>query len=143
MDEAEITLPASTEAVVVPPAAALAASPVRIDRWLWAARFFKTRSQAAKACTAGHVKVNDATVKAAKLVRPGDTVDVVTPGGPKLVDILALSEKRGGAPEARLLYHDRTPPPPPDEERFFARRERGAGRPVKRERRILAQLRGR
>lgn len=118
-------------------------SPVRIDRWLWAARFFKTRSKAGKACAAGHVKVNDATVKAAKMVRPGDEVDVITPGGRRLVDVVALADKRGPASVAQTLYHDRTPEPTPEEKAAFASRDRGAGRPEKRERRLLIRLRGR
>lgn len=114
---------------------------VRIDRWLWAARFFKTRSQANKACAAGHVKVNAQSVKAAKLVRPGDEVDVVTLGGRRLVDVVGLAEKRGPAKVAQALYNDRTPPAPPDD--AFAERDRGTGRPEKRDRRLLIRLRGR
>ncbi len=118
-------------------------APVRIDRWLWAARLFKTRSQASKACAAGHVRVNDQAVKAAKLVRPGDAVDAVTPGGRRLVDVVALADKRGPASVAQTLYHDRTPPPPPREDDGFGTRDRGAGRPEKRDRRLLIRLRGR
>jgi ribosome-associated heat shock protein Hsp15 len=111
---------------------------------LWAARFFKTRSQANKACVAGHVKVNEQTVKAAKLVRPGDEVDVETKGGRRLVDVVQLADKRGAAKVAATLYHDRTPPPPPKPEGGdFAHRDRGAGRPEKRDRRLLIRLRGR
>ncbi len=117
--------------------------PVRVDRWLWAARFFKTRSKAAKACAAGHVKVNERSVKAAKTVRPGDSIDVVTPGGRRLVDIVGLADKRGPAPVAQALYHDRTPPPTEQERTEFAERDRGAGRPGKRDRRLLIRLRGR
>ena len=117
-------------------------APVRIDRWLWAARFFKTRSQAAKACTAGHVKVNERAVKAGKTVRPGDEVDVLTPGGRRLVDIVGLADKRGSATVAQALYDDRTPEPT-DEEKAFAATHRSAGRPEKRDRRLLIRLRGR
>ena len=115
---------------------------VRIDKWLWAARFFKTRSQAHKACTAGHVKCNGDTVKAAKTVRVGDHVEVVTHGGLKIVDVLGLADKRGSGEVARALYDDQTPPPPPREERDVAVRERGAGRPTKRDRRRIGALRG-
>jgi ribosome-associated heat shock protein Hsp15 len=115
---------------------------VRIDRWLWAARLFKTRSQASRACSAGHVKCNGVSVKAAKSVKLGDRIDAITPGGPRIVVVLELSDKRGPAAVARTLYEDRTPPPPPREERD-AIRERGAGRPTKRDRRILVRLRGR
>jgi len=117
---------------------------VRIDRWLWAARLFKTRSQAARACAAGDVKCNGAAVKAAKQVRCGDHIDAQTPGGQKLVDVIALADKRGPASVAKTLYDDKTPPPPPrEEDDGFGRRERGTGRPVKRERRLLKRLRGR
>lgn len=116
---------------------------VRVDKWLWAARMFKTRSQASKACTAGHVKLNGESVKASKSVRPGDHLEVQTRGGLRIVDVLLLSEKRGSAAIARTLYEDHTPPPPPKEERTFAVRERGAGRPEKKDRRLLIRLRGR
>ena len=118
---------------------------VRVDKWLWAARMFKTRSQATKACDAGRVKLGGEVVKAAKTVRPGDQLQVDTPGGLKLLEVVALSERRGPAQVARSLYLDHTPPPPPRAEREadVAVRERGAGRPVKRERRLLVRLRGR
>jgi ribosome-associated heat shock protein Hsp15 len=116
---------------------------VRVDRWLWAARLFKTRSQASKACTAGHVKVNEDAAKSAKQVKVGDRIDATTPGGVRVVVVTQLSEKRGSADQARALYDDHSPPPPPREERDFARRDRGAGRPTKRERRILGRVRGR
>ncbi len=119
-----------------------ALSSVRIDRWLWAARMFKTRSQAAKACGEGQVKLNGEIAKAAKLVRAGDHLEVETPGGLRLLDILTLSDKRGSAAVARLLYDDKTPPAPPRSEPGFVR-PRGAGRPVKRERRALMRLRQR
>jgi ribosome-associated heat shock protein Hsp15 len=114
---------------------------VRIDRWLWAARLFKTRSLATRACAAGHVKCNGVSVKAAKPVRPGDRIEAITPGGPRIVIILALSETRGPATVARTLYEDRTPPPTPEERAAF--RDRGTGRPTKRERRLIIRLRGR
>jgi len=116
---------------------------VRVDKWLWAARLFKTRSLASKACTAGHVKLNGDSVKASKSVRRGDHLEVVTPGGLRIVDVVLLSEKRGPAKVARTLYEDHTPPPPPKGERDFAVRERGSGRPAKRDRRLLIRLRGR
>ncbi len=118
-------------------------SGVRIDKWLWAARMFKTRSLAAKACDAGHVKVAGVSVKPAKLVRVGDTLEAVTPGGLKILEVRKLSEDRGPAPVARELYEDHSPPPPPREYvEPFARRARGAGRPTKRDRRELGKLRG-
>ncbi len=116
---------------------------VRVDKWLWAARMFKTRSQAAKACTAGHVKLDGDSVKSSKTVKVGDRIEAVTPGGQRILVIARLCDKRGPAAIARALYEDHSPPPPPREERNFAMRERGAGRPAKRERRRLIRLRGR
>jgi ribosome-associated heat shock protein Hsp15 len=115
---------------------------VRIDKWLWAARMFKTRSQATKACTAGRVKCNGEVAKAGKLVRVGDRIDVVAPSHRRVVDVVALAEKRGPAAVARALYHDKTPHPqerPPP----LAARDRGAGRPSKRDRRLLIRFRDR
>jgi len=119
------------------------ASEVRIDKWLWAARCFKTRSVASQACNAGHVKVNGASVKPAKPVRPGDSVEVRTPGGLRILEIAALAERRGPAAVAQTLYVDHTPPPPPkDETAALVTRERGKGRPTKRDLRLLRKLRG-
>jgi ribosome-associated heat shock protein Hsp15 len=119
---------------------------VRLDRWLWAARFYKSRSLAAEACDGGKVEVNGLTAKPHKLVRVHDTVDFTHPSGSKKVKILALAERRGSAPEAQRLYEDHSPPPPPREERrFFAPpplRPPGLGRPTKRERREMERLRG-
>ncbi len=116
---------------------------VRVDKWLWAARLYKTRSLAAKACGAGHVKINGASVKPAKLVRAGDRIEALTPGGPRVVEVKQVAEKRGPAAAARALYDDHSPPPPPREHiEPFARRERGTGRPTKRDRRVLGRLRG-
>lgn len=115
---------------------------VRIDKWLWAARMFKTRSAASTACTAGHVKVGGDSVKA-KTVKPGDHIDVLTPGGPRQLEVVALGDRRGTAAIAQTLYVDHTPAPPPKEEiPIEPRRERGAGRPTKRDLRELRRLRG-
>lgn len=120
-----------------------AAGPVRIDRWLWAARFFKSRSLAAEACQGGKVDVNDQAARPARLVRPGDTVKVTLPGGRRVARVLAVSERRGPASQARLLYEDLTPPPPPGLPRARPPvRLPGAGRPTKRERRQIDRLRG-
>lgn len=114
---------------------------VRIDRWLWAARCFKTRSLASTACTAGHVKVAGTSVKAAKTVRIGDTIEVRTPGGLRILEVALLSDKRGSAPVARTLYVDLTPPPDPKAVPPMER-ERGAGRPSKRDLRLIRKVRG-
>lgn len=120
---------------------------VRIDKWLCAARFYKTRSLAADACDGGKVEVNGHAAKPHKLVRVNDKLSFTHPSGPKEITVIGLSERRGPAPEARLLYEDHSPPPPPREERhFFAPpplRPIGLGRPTKRERRETERLRGR
>jgi ribosome-associated heat shock protein Hsp15 len=77
---------------------------MRIDKWLWAARFFKTRTLAAQAIDAGHVSVNGERAKAAKAVKPGDVVVVRRPPFEHTVEVKALSERRGPASEAALLY---------------------------------------
>ena len=79
---------------------------MRIDKWLWAARFFKTRTVAADAIAAGHVSVNGERAKAAKPLRPGDAVVVRRPPFEHAVVVKALSDRRGPAPEAALLYEE-------------------------------------
>ena len=117
---------------------------VRADAWTWAVRVYPTRSAASAACKAGHVKVNDVSVKPAHPVRPGDTVRAVTPGGERILVVTGLIEKRTSATLAALQYDDLTPPPPPKEERpSVILRDRGAGRPTKRDRRVIDRLRGR
>lgn len=111
----------------------------RVDRWLWAVRLSKTRSDAATACRGGHVRVNDQPAKPATPVRPGDTVRTRLYDIPRVVEVGRILEKRVGAPEAVTCYVDRTPPPPPRPERPLpvAERARGAGRPTKRDRRRM------
>ena len=121
-----------------------AATTVRIDKWLWAARAFKTRSIAADACDGGKVDVNGEAAKPAKHVRAGDRIEITVPNGRRILKVIALGERRGPAAEARLLYEDLTPPAPPR-----ARlapppfRAPGAGRPTKRERREIDRFRSR
>ena len=117
---------------------------VRVDAWVWAIRLFSTRSAATAACKAGHIKVNDASAKPAQTVRIGDRVRALTPGGERIVIVTGLISKRTSAPLAALNFDDQTPPPPPREERpATVLRERGAGRPTKRDRRLIERLRGR
>ena len=118
---------------------------LRLDKWLWAARCFKTRGLASEACTAGHVKVNGASAKPAKPVRPGDEIVVRVGQHTRILVVVGLSDRRGPASAARELYDDRSPPPPPKPEAPLLppARERGAGRPSKRDRRRLEDLRGR
>lgn len=112
----------------------------RIDKWLWCARVFKTRTMAAKVVVAGGVRLarDGATArveKASCLIRVGDRLAFMN--GPRLrvLEILACGARRGPAAEARLLYTDHSPteaPPPPPSER-----EKGAGRPTKKDRRAI------
>lgn len=114
----------------------------RIDRWLAAARVFKSRSLAQEACEAGHVRINDAHAKPSQAVKIGDEVRAFAPRGLLVLEVKGLADKRLSAPLAQLLYDDHSPPPPPKEERV-AIRERGSGRPTKADRRALSRLRGR
>ncbi len=119
-------------------------SGVRVDAWICAVRLVKTRSLATAACKAGHVRVNGDRAKPSQPLVPGDTVRVLTDGGERIVEVVRLLAKRVGAPQAAECYVDRTPPPPPREERpATVIRDRGAGRPTKRDRRELDRLRGR
>jgi len=116
---------------------------LRVDKWLWAARFFKTRSLAAAACAGGKVDVNDEAARPARPVRPGDLVKVTVPGGRRLARVVAVSDRRGPASQARALYEDLTPPAPPRIRRAPPPyRPPGSGRPTKRERRAIDRLRG-
>jgi len=117
-------------------------SDVRIDKWLWAARFFKSRTLAAAACNGGKVHVNGEAAKPSKTVRPGDLLRVTLPRIRRIVRVTTLAERRGGASDAAVLYDDLTPPPPPREARPGppAYRPPGAGRPTKRERRRIDRL---
>jgi ribosome-associated heat shock protein Hsp15 len=120
------------------------AAAVRVDVWTWAVRLFPTRSVATAACRGGHVRVNGAPAKPAHPVRRGDTVRAVTLGGERIVVVTGLPAKRLGAALAVENYEDRSPAPAPRTERPAPiRRERGAGRPTKRERRETDRLRGR
>jgi ribosome-associated heat shock protein Hsp15 len=118
---------------------------LRVDKWLWAARFFKTRSLAAHAVEAGKVLVNGARVKPAKALKPGDELQIRTPVFEYTVRVAQLAERRGSATLAAQLYAET------DEsrrKREAAKRERIErepgirGRPTKRTRRQLQKLRG-
>ncbi len=113
---------------------------VRVDRWLCAARVFKSRTEAQKACDGGRVKVNDAAVRSSHGVHVGDRISAQAPRGPVVLVVTELEDKRQPAARARELYEDHSPPPPPREERT-ATRLRGAGRPTKSERRALERMR--
>ncbi len=120
-----------------------APAPVRIDKWLWAARLAKTRALAAEAVKGGRVHVNGHAVKPSKEVRAGDRLEVTLGQGTRLaVVVRGLSERRGPASEAQLLYEE-TPESREARERVAAERrlaaeqvaDRGGGRPTKRDRR--------
>nr|WP_120492235.1 RNA-binding S4 domain-containing protein [Corynebacterium lactis] len=120
------------------------AEPVRIDAWVWAVRLMKTRALAAEACRGGHVKVNGETVKPSQLVVPGDSVRVWVNHRERVVEVRSTIRKRVGASVAAQCYIDHSPPPPPKEIlASMPTRDRGAGRPTKRDRRQLDRLRGR
>jgi ribosome-associated heat shock protein Hsp15 len=116
----------------------------RVDSWLWGVRVYKTRSSATSGCRAGHVRVNGERAKAAQLVHAGDEVRVRIAGFDRVLVVRELITKRVSAPEAAKAYSDITPPRAAGEELVrLPRRERGAGRPTKRERRELERLRDR
>ncbi len=121
---------------------------VRIDKWLWAARFYKTRALAAKACQLQRVHSYGQPVKPAREVKVGDTLRVETEGGIFEIEVLGLSEDRGPAPEAQKLYRE-------TEESKAARAKEAEvrrmnreftpapmGRPSKKDRRRIIQFRG-
>jgi ribosome-associated heat shock protein Hsp15 len=121
---------------------------VRIDKWLWAARFFKTRALAARACELGRIQANHQPVKAAREVRVGELLQIRTEGGDFQVEVLLLSEIRGPAPVAQTLYRETEES---RELRIKLAAERKAsmnfspapqGRPSKRDRRKIIQFRG-
>lgn len=116
---------------------------VRIDSWIWSVRLMKTRSMAATACRGGHVRVNGERVKAAHAVRAGDEVRLRHAGRERIVVVKQLIRKRVGAAVAADCYVDNSPPPPPRETLAqIPQRDRGTGRPTKRDRREMQKLRG-
>jgi ribosome-associated heat shock protein Hsp15 len=121
---------------------------VRIDKWLWAARFFKTRSLAARACDLGRVQFNGQPSKPAREIRVGDMLLIKTEGGAFTVEVLGLSDLRGPAPVAQTLYRETEESRElrrmaADERRSMPYFQAGPGRPNKRDRRQLGKLRGR
>lgn len=118
-------------------------STVRLDVWLWSARIHPTRSAATAACRGGHVRRNGEPVKASQKVGIGDELRVRFPGRERILVITRLLTKRVGAPIARECYEDNSPEPAPQLAAPPPRRERGTGRPTKRDRRAMDRLRGR
>lgn len=120
------------------------ADSIRVDKWLWAARVFKTRSLASTACDGGKVDINAEAAKPAKRVRSGDLIEVTLPRGlRRILKVTAVGDRRGSAEAARQLYEDLTPPEPPRSRQAPPPfRAPGAGRPTKRQRREIERLRG-
>ncbi|MGB0436241.1 MAG: RNA-binding S4 domain-containing protein [Mycobacterium sp.] len=113
----------------------------RVDRWLWAVRLTKTRPDAAAACRGGHVRINDRLAKPSSMVSPGDEVRARVGERTRIVQVLRVIQKRVGAADAVSCYLDRTPAPPSTSVSPVAARDRGAGRPTKRDRRQLDRWR--
>ncbi|MDH3232501.1 MAG: RNA-binding S4 domain-containing protein [Alphaproteobacteria bacterium] len=113
-----------------------------MDKWLWYARFFKSRTTASKLCAGGRVRINSEVIaKAHHPVRVGDILTFPQGRTIRVVEVKAMGGRRGPAAEARTLYHDLTPPAPPRETMpRQAKRERGAGRPTKADRRAVDRL---
>jgi len=115
---------------------------VRIDKYLWAIRAYKTRNEASEACTGGKVKLNDAPVKPAKTVRVGDIINVRKGAVLYTYKVVQPNDKRVGAALVPQYAEDLTPQSELDKlkapvETFFIKRDRGTGRPTKKERRLI------
>ena len=120
---------------------------VRLDKWLWAARFFKTRTLAAKACELGRVEAQGQTARSSREVRVGDRLTIETEGGRFEIDVLALGEMRGPASIAQTLYQE-TAASREARARYAEERKAGmhftpapAGRPSKKDRRKIHRFR--
>ncbi len=120
-------------------------NPIRIDKWLWAVRLFKTRSQAADACKGGKIQMNGAHVKASREVKTGDIIDIHKDGIVKKVKVIKLVKNRVNAKMVPDLIEDLTSPE--ELERLemmrkvnYERRDRGTGRPTKKDRRTIERL---
>lgn len=119
---------------------------LRLDKWLWHARFFKTRSLAASKVAEGAIRVNAARVeKRSTTIGPGDMLTFAQGRAVRVIEVLAIGTRRGPATEAQTLYADHSPPPPPREVVPENPAYEGKGRPTKRERRkgdLYREIRG-
>jgi ribosome-associated heat shock protein Hsp15 len=116
----------------------------RVDSWIWAVRLTKTRSAASDACKGGHVRVNGVRAKPSQTIKVGDEVRVRLEGHERIAVVSRIIVKRVGPPVAAECYIDKSPPAPPrDQTAVVAVRDRGTGRPSKRERRVIEKLLGR
>ncbi|HPA36219.1 MAG TPA: RNA-binding S4 domain-containing protein [Chitinophagales bacterium] len=117
---------------------------IRIDKWLWAVRLFKTRSLAADACAAGKIKMDGESLKASYMLKAGQTIQVQKEGIRMIIKVVKLIEKRVGAPLAVQCYEDLTPPEEKDKLKFpsvfYEVRDRGIGRPTKKDRRAIEKF---
>ena len=118
---------------------------VRIDKWLWAVRIYKTRSQASDACKKGKIEIDEQAVKPSRTVSPGDVITVKKPPYTYTYEVKGIIEKRVGAKLAVDNFNDLTPEEEllkikTIQESAFFIRDRGAGRPTKKERRLIDRL---
>ena len=116
----------------------------RLDKWLWAVRVYPTRTVSSDRCSGGHVRVNGGPVKPATTVRVGDRVTATVAGEERILEVVRIIEKRVSAAIAGECLIDHSPPPRPRDDTMapFVR-DRGTGRPTKRDRRLLDRLRSR
>ena len=127
----------------------MADGPVRVDTWLWCVRVFKTRAAAKEACLKGRVRIDDEPVKPARRVRPGEVVEARRGDRRFVLVVVETPSRRLSATKAAESYEDRSPPPDPRPTPGVApalppgQRDRGAGRPTKKDRRAIDRLRGR
>jgi ribosome-associated heat shock protein Hsp15 len=117
---------------------------VRVDKWLWSVRIFKSRTLSSDACKSGKVKIGGTNIKSSYLVQVGETLEVKKEGFNMIYKVVELIDKRVGAPIAQKCYEDQTPPEEMNkfkdwyiDNQAVGARERGAGRPTKRERRAI------
>ena len=124
--------------------------PLRIDKWLWAARFFKTRALATAACDAGHVSCNGQTAKPSRILKLNDKLQVRSDAGEHQIEVLELSDQRGSAAVAHELYSEsdasrelRAKVAAERRAVYLAEPNFNAGRPNKRDRRLIHKFSGR
>ncbi len=115
---------------------------IRIDKWLWHARFFKSRTIAAKLAGSGKLRLNREIIrKPGATVKPGDVLTFAKGAHIRVIKVVKIGERRGPASEAQALYNDLSPPSSKPESPTLGARPRGAGRPTKSERRAIDQMR--
>ena len=117
---------------------------VRVDRWLWSVRVYRSRTASTDACRAGHVRVNDARAKPSTEVRPGDRVSTRHGGRQRILEVVETITTRTSAKDAASAFIDMSPPEPPAPRPLSTSvRDMSSGRPTKRDRRKIDRLRGR